>query len=344
MRIVGFRTSGLLLAALAPFALTACVRTRPVSALRSSAIIPSSTQPSLDASELADDEEVAWVCPMHADYTANGEGKCPRCGMALVKATPFDTRDYHLDFQTIPAVPRAGEKVTLKFKVSHPGTGETVQKFELVHDRPYHLFVISQDMQFFQHVHPEPGEDGTWSLDVTLPKDGYYEVLSDFMPSGGAAQFLARPLVTAGYSGDLIGESAHLVPDVSRSQSSGDLTASVDFSPQEFVAGAYGHLTFHLTDTASRQPVKDLQTYLGAFGHMLIMGEDMVDYVHSHPSETLPDGVDAETVRGGPDVMFEGLMPKPGRYRAWTQFRYHDQVRTFVTTFEVLEVGHNLSN
>ena len=46
-------------------------------------------------------------------------------------------------------------------------------------------------------------------------------------------------------------------------------------------ANFYGHITFHLKDTASGRPVTDLQTYLGAFGHTLIMSEDMVDYVHS---------------------------------------------------------------
>ena len=46
-----------------------------------------------------------------------------------------------------------------------------------------------------------------------------------------------------------------------------------------------------------------------------------------------------EEIRGGPTVMFEGLMPKPGRYRAWTQFRYNDKIYTFVNTFEVFDVG-----
>jgi hypothetical protein len=33
--------------------------------------------------------------------------------------------------------------------------------------------------------------------------------------------------------------------------------------------------------------VTDLQPYLGAFGHALILSEDMRDYVHSHPFEDL---------------------------------------------------------
>ena len=40
----------------------------------------------------------------------------------------------------------------------------------------------------------------------------------------------------------------------------------------------------------------------------------------------IPPGADLEKLRGGPDVTFEGLMPKPGRYRAWTQFRRRDQL------------------
>ena len=120
---------------------------------------------------------------MHPDLTSDKPGTCPRCSMALVLGTPFDMRDYELEFQTVPRVVKAGVKATLLFKVSHPGTGEPIKKFELVHDRPYHVFVISQDMTRFFHIHPEQRPDGTWAVDVTLPQPGYYKVLSDFLPS-----------------------------------------------------------------------------------------------------------------------------------------------------------------
>jgi Heavy metal binding domain len=297
----------------------------------------------------APEEDTAWVCPMHGDYTMDVPGKCPRCGMDLVRAAPFDVRDYRLDFRTIPAVVKPGQKVKLLFRISHPGSGEAIKKFEVVHERQYHLFLISQDMEYFQHIHPEEQADGTWSIDVTLPKAGYYKVLSDFMPSGGASQFIARPLVTAGYAGDLEGDSAHLVPDAVSSKTVDGMTATLAYDPATFSSGVYGHLNFHLTDAASGQPINDLQTYLGAFGHTLIMSEDMVDYVHSHPLDILAKadddggppqfliapGADLEKLRGGPDVTFEGLMPKPGRYRAWTQFRRNDKIYTFAFTFNV---------
>ena len=292
-------------------------------------------------------EETAFLCPMHPDFTLDVEGKCPRCGMALVRAAAYDVRDYKLEFRTIPPVVVARQKATLRFKVSHPGFNALIEKFEVVHDRKYHLFVISQDMEYFEHIHPEQRADGTWTIDVTLPKPGYYKVLSDFLPTGGSTQFIARPLVTAGYAGDLLGDSARLVPDTVLKKSVEDLTAEVSFDPPVFVAGLYGHLNFRLSNTATGKPVTDLQPYLGAFGHTLIMSEDMVDYVHSHPIDIsatdesgpkqfmLPADVDPDTQRGGPEVTFEGLMPKPGRYRAWTQFLRNGKLYTFSTTFNV---------
>lgn len=322
---------------LLPFGLSAC------------AIHPAATRVELVSPETqtaaaeADDDEIGYVCPMHPDQTSETPGKCPRCGMALVRGALFEMRDYRMEFQTEPAQPKAGEKLTLKFNVFHPGTGEPIKDFELVHDRPYHLFVISQDMEFFQHIHPEQSDAGTWSIDVVLPKPGSYVVLSDFTPSRGSAQFLARPLITAGYTEDLLAQRAHLVPNDVPTETVDDLTATVTYDPDTLRAGSYGHLTFHLTKTGTNEPVRDLQTYLGAFGHMLIMSEDMVDYVHSHPAEILSSELNLEQLRGGPGVMFEGLMPKPGRYRAWTQFRYQDKIHTFTNTFEVFDIGQRVS-
>jgi hypothetical protein len=318
-----------------------------IAVLVASSLSAALLQNALQAPSRSANEETAFLCPMHPDFTLDVEGKCPRCGMALVRAAAYDVRDYRLEFRTIPPVVVAGQKATLRFKVSHPGFNAVIEKFEVVHDRKYHLFVISQDMEYFQHIHPEQRTDGTWTIDVTLPKSGYYKVLSDFLPTGGSTQFIARPLVTSGYQGDLAADSAHLVPDTVFKKSVDDLTAEVSFDPPVFVAGLYGHLNFRLTDTATGRPVTDLQTYLGAFGHTLIMSEDMVDYVHSHPIDIsatdengpkqfmLPADVDPEKLRGGPEVTFEGLMPKPGRYRAWTQFRRNGKLYTFATTFNV---------
>ena len=281
-------------------------------------------------------DEGGWFCPMHPDVTAAGPGRCTKCDMALIHGNPFDTREYLLDMRTTPAAVRTGVPFRIQLAVSHPGTQKRIESFEVVHDRKYHLFVISQDMTEFQHIHPEPQRDGSWALDVTLPKAGYYSIISDFVPTGGSPQFMARPLITAGFTGDVSSEAAHLTPDTVMSSTVNGITASVAVEPSTLVAGEYGHLMFSLTDAKTGQPVDDLQPYLGAFGHMLVMSEDMRDAVHSHPSP----GPDSDVTRGhgGPRVTFEGYMPRPGVYRAWTQFLRNDKLTTFTTTFRVLSL------
>jgi hypothetical protein len=305
----------------------------------------------VDARQGAEDSGTpAFVCPMHPEYTGDVPGTCPRCGMALVKATPFDVRNYRVALKTVPPLVRAGQPAQWSFQVFKPDSNEPVTRFESVHERQYHLFVISQDMEHFEHVHPVQRPDGSWVLEVILPKAGYYKVLSDFMPSGGAAQFIAHPIVTARYRGDLADTQARLVSDTNFTKTVGSMTATVSFDPPTFIAGLYGHLKFMLIDSRTGLPVTDLQTYLGAFGHTLIMSEDMLDYVHAHPLDILnagdedsepvfviPPGADLNALRGGPEVVFDGLMPKPGRYRAWTQFRRGNTLHTFTTTFEVRE-------
>lgn len=321
-----------------------CVASRPVQEAQSLAEPPATVQsitPPDDSATTQGSSQpenlqaiTGWFCPMHPNHTSHEGGSCPICGMALMAGDPFDTRDYLLDFETFPSSVKAGVPFTLVFHIRHPGTGTPVTEYEVVHDKQFHLFLISHDLSVFQHIHPEFQEDGSWLIEVTVPKPGYYGVLSDFVPSRGSPQFLARTLITVDAEGDLASAAARLEVDRDFTKTVDTITASVEFEPQRLVAGEYGHLRFTLTDATTGQPVTNLQPYLGAFGHTLILSEDMLDYVHSHPSE----GPESDLSRGlgGPGATFEGYMPRPGRYRSWTQFLRNDQLTTVSFTFDVL--------
>ena len=279
-------------------------------------------------------ETPAWFCPMHPDVTSPQVGNCRKCGMTLVSGHPFDTRDYLMDVRTTPSAVKSGVPFKMRFDVRHPSSGQAVRDFEVVHDRRYHLFVISHDMTVFQHIHPEQQFDGSWTIEMTLPKRGAYRVVSDFLPTGGAPQLLSRTLMTSDFAGDLRSEDAHLEPDIALRKTVGPLTAELKFDPPRLVAGQYGHLELQLTDSSTGEPVTDLQPYLGAFGHAFILSEDLRNSVHAHPPEWR-DGKEIASGLGGPTVLFEGYMPLPGRYRIWTQFLRRGELTTIPFTFEV---------
>src|SRR6266496_4914532 len=94
-----------------------------------------------------------YMCPMDKDIRSYGPGNCPRCGMKLVTSIP-DPVEYHMDL-TVSPPPVPGHTVHLAFDVFDPWKGNPVTKFAVVHEKLFHAFIVSRDLQFFVHDHPE---------------------------------------------------------------------------------------------------------------------------------------------------------------------------------------------
>lgn len=274
-----------------------------------------------------------YLCPMHPEIAVPSAGTCPKCSMPLVKGDPFDASEYDLDVETTPAAPKAGQPFRMRFAASHPRTGAAVTQYESVHDKLFHLFVVSQDLEYFAHVHPERQADGSFAIELTVPRPGYYKTIADFLPTGGTPQIIARPLVTAGFDGDATGSAAHLTPDRSREKTVDGTQVAMRIEPREPVAGREVTLRYGFATAGGRAPVTDLEPYLAAWGHTVVLSEDTLDYVHGHPVELVPAGI--ADPRGGPEITFKALFPRPGAYRIWTQFKRGGHVSTVAFTVSV---------
>lgn len=281
---------------------------------------------------LAPQTTTVYFCPMHPDVTSKTPGNCTKCSMLLIAGDPWSEREYLLDIQSTPAAPKPGVPVKFKLTVLDPESRRPVTDFAPVHDKRYHLFVVSQDLQHFAHVHPEEQKDGSWTIDHTLPQPGYYRIYSDFLPMGGTPQILARTIATAGYNGDLASSVPKLVPDRVFAKDVDGMNVKLTIQPPRIVAGRVVKLRYNLTKGGV--PVSDLEPYLAAWGHALVLSEDAQEYVHAHPIEYLP--TDRPDLKGGPTVTFDALFPKPGRYRIWSQFKRRGVVSTTWFTVEAM--------
>jgi hypothetical protein len=117
-------------------------------------------------------------------------------------------------------------------------------------------------------------------------------------------------VVTAGYTGDLMSAAARA--PLPRLQVQNDLQVEIETPP--LVPGRRALITCHVTDLATGQPVIDLQPYLGARGHLVVLSGDLTQFVHSHPAADDPE-------RGPSDIVFDVLFPQPGFYKLWAQFQ-----------------------
>jgi Heavy metal binding domain len=275
---------------------------------------------------------IAYICPMHPDVVSRTAGGCPRCGMALVLADPYDAREFLVDVTPAPAAPRPGAITRLRLTVREPRTRAVVRDLVEVHEKPYHLFVISQDLEHYDHVHPERRADGSYTVDVRLPKAGFYRLYSDFLPLGGTPQVVPSTIATAGFGGTLAAGRARLVPDQTLTKTAAGMRVTLTLPAEGLVAGRDEKLHYHVVDASSGAPLTDLEPYLAAFGHTLVLSEDTLQYVHAHPLEWLPDRGPLQSARAGPDLTFRALLPKPGRYRIWTQVKRQGVVSTVAFT------------
>mgnify|MGYP005810830469 CR=1 FL=1 len=263
---------------------------------------------------LAQDQGGDYVCPMDRDVRSSSPGVCPRCGMKLVPGVP-DPVEYPVRVTAHPRVVKPGAEVELAFEVLDPATGSRVTRFEIVHEKLYHLFIVSDDLNYFAHVHPDPGSDGIFRLRATFPRTGAYRLVSDFYPSGATPQIDARTLLTAGYApGPVPALPADLAPKVFDG-----LRVELLLDPSPPLAGQRTLLDYHVTPSAG------LEKYLGAWGHLLAASSDLIDTIHTHPF--------VEDDR--PRLQFRVIFPRETTYRLWMQFQRGGQVYTAPFTFPV---------
>jgi len=261
-----------------------------------------------------------YVCPMHPDVRSAGPGKCPRCGMGLVLGVP-DPVEYPLELTLNPRTPKPLHRVDLVFRVKDPRTGAPVNRFEVIHEKLFHMFIVSQDLDFFLHDHPVMAEDGTFRYQASLPKPGMYRLLGDYYPTGGTPQLTAKTIFVPGGSW----QPRHPDPDLSAKHTE-NMDVELTMEPPVPLAGFKTMLFFRL------KPAEGLEPYLGAWAHMLAASDDLIDLIHTHPFLAGP------TAQPEPQIQFNVIFPRARTYRMWVQFQRKGVVNTAVFTVPVSEL------
>jgi hypothetical protein len=257
---------------------------------------------------------IEFVCPMDPDVRSAAPGKCRKCGMPLVAGIP-EPREYRVRLET-PALIRPAQPVELTFRILEPDSNRVVTRFDLVHEKYFHLFIVSRDLTHFAHEHPEPRPGGAFVIRTAFPKSGEYRLLSDFYPTGATPQIIGRTVIIPGPP-----QRPQLAPDLAPKETA-NLRVQLRTEPTQALAGLKTMLFFDL------QPDAGLEPYLGAWGHMLVASADLIDMIHSHPAFD----------EGGSAIQFNVIFPRPGMHRVWVQFQRRGMVNTAAFNVAVSEL------
>ncbi|MFO0895011.1 MAG: heavy metal-binding domain-containing protein [Phycisphaerales bacterium] len=266
-----------------------------------------------------------YFCPMHCEgaKTYDKPGECPVCHMKLKKQT---SEQFTVEVKPIGGRIEAGKPVNLLFTLKDP-RGMQVKDVEVVHEMPLHLLMVSKDLSWYAHEHPTLQPDGTFTFSWTFPAGGEYTLFNDFTPKDVGMQVVPVTLKVEGTPAP----KAALSVDSDKPKTVDGYTVSLDTGGPVKTGGAT-----HMAYTIMRdgKPVTDLAPYLGAMGHLVIIKEDLKEFVHSHPHEGGEHAHDASR-KGGPKVDFEAHFKTPGIYKGWAQFQHGGKVITVPFTFGV---------
>ena len=276
-----------------------------------------------------DDATELYACPMKCNggSTTPAAGLCSVCGMRLHR---LSGRSYVVAVEAVgadgaaaPAI-EAGKEVTLRFKLAAPDGG-AVKELEVVHEKLIHLLMVSADLAWFGHEHPEAAADGTFTLRTTFPHGGTYTLFHDFTSKRDGMQVVPVELAVAGEAPAPVA----LAPDA-------DGIRVVEGCTVKLVAPAPLRSLFNVSLKVrveqDGKPVTDLEPFLGALGHLIVISEDRRRFVHSHPLGAPPKAGKP----AGPEVTFGALFPAPGRYKAWVQLQRKGRVLTAPFVFDVV--------
>jgi len=251
--------------------------------------------------------DAVFVCPMDPDVRSTKAGVCSRCGMKLVAGLP-DPVEYHLDLSVTPHALKVGQPARITFTVHDPWKGRPVTHFQIVHEKLFHMFIVSQDLKVFVHDHPVgPDENGNFTYDYKFPQPGMYRLLGDFYPDGATPQLIAETVIVPGKP-----PAAPQIPPDYSTKDTENLRVEMRTDPEQPVSGQKTQMYFHLS------PADGIEKYIGAWAHMLVASDDLIDLIHTHP--LIADG--------GPQLQFSLVFPRARTFRVWVQFQRKGIVNT----------------
>lgn len=202
--------------------------------------------------------------------------------------------------------------------------GNTLKDLDTVHQKIMHFIVVRKDLANFQHVHPDfnPATGEFTLSNLTYPSDGEYRLFADFTPAASMMSHgdvklpvtLSRDLQV----GNLANYKLQALGATTDSKTVGGYQVKLP-TVASLETGKESTLMFDIKQNG--KSITDLQPYLGALGHVVILRGDDLQFIHAHP---LQSATDKQTGA----VHFMVPFAEAGKYKVFLQFQREEKIST----------------
>ncbi len=162
----------------------------------------------------------------------------------------------------------------IHFDMWEVSDGKVVHDYDWDMTKLMHMIVVSDDMRYFDHIHPSLLPNGHWSIDYSPAERGLYHIYLDGIPHGIGRQVF-RFDVPEGSVSHARARSLHAAGLAAQV---GPYRVTLD--PVSVPIGEIATIT--VTITKNGRPAKDLHPYLGAMAHGVFVGVNDLAYMHAH--------------------------------------------------------------
>ena len=273
------------------------------------------------ATKTVDEHAHTFACPMHPEVTGKEGDDCPKCGMKLEHndgvATAAGT--YYMQFASNPATIEPNKQVSLSVTPKKKDADTEQVALDVEHEKKIHFILVSDDLSWFDHIHPEYTADGSYKVDTKFPAPGKYKAFADYKPTGGSHVVDKIDITVAGTA-----PAAKKFTEQKLSGSTGRYSFELQPEGGKLETGKSLHIKGIIKRDGKEIDANTLDNYLGAKGHFVLISLNEKEYLHVHP------GVEA----GRFDL--HTTIEKPGTYRGWIQFNGGDnRIETIDFTWQV---------
>lgn len=288
---------------------------------------PDETKASTDSMRTTKHHDNTYVCPMHPEITGKKGDDCSKCGMSLEPSATDESAEKHkLNFRTSTEEIFENKPVDLIFTPENLNKKEESVALEVVHEKKIHLIITSEDLSWFDHIHPEYQADGSYKVAESFPGGGKYFLFADYKPVNGKSMVEKIEINVKGKKAKKVEYSA------------ANINCTTDGYDVKFIngnemqSGIESHILIQIEKNKKPIDKKELELYLGANAHIVMIGLDEKQYLHVHPeADDFP--IHAHTI-----------IKKPGIYRMWVQFQTHGKIHTANFVVNVKEGKGNASS
>lgn len=256
-----------------------------------------------------------YACPMHPGVTGNAGDSCSKCGMTLEKTNAHP--EIAMTLKT-GSLPESGKAVTLIFTPAIINNSSDVE-LEEIHERLLHVIVLNDHLSWFSHIHAEPDGKGSYQVTETFPAGGNFIVYADYKVKGYSPRIDKFELSVKGEPLP----SATL--ETNRFTKTDGYRVTID--RKDLTTGAL-EIPIAIAKDGYDLKRADIENYLGAAAHIILINYDEKSFLHIHPESTLQY-----------PIVGHAEVSKPGIYRMWVQFQTNGVVHTAAFTLNITAPG-----